>query len=157
MEKPEQLAFIDSLTGVGNRRYSEIKIAAKLEEMNRYARFGLLFTDIDNFKQFNDTHGHDTGDRVLKLADRSVMSNLREDDFAGRWGGEEFIAIISNVNREEFVATADKLRGMIERSSLEMAGQEPSHVTVSVGAVVAKRDDDMENLVMKARKTAGIL
>ena len=152
IEKLEQLAFIDVLTGVGNRRYTEIKINTKLEELNRYSwahQFGLLFVDIDNFKEVNDTYGHDIGDKVLKVIAKTFMNNLREEDFVGRWGGEEFILIIANMENKALYTLADKLRGLIEHSHVTLSDKDIT-VTVSIGATIAKREDDIETAVKRA-------
>lgn len=152
IEKLEQLAFIDALTGVGNRRYTEIKVNTKLEEMNRYSwanQFGMLFIDIDRFKDVNDTYGHDAGDRTLKVVAKTFMNNLREEDFVGRWGGEEFIILIANVDNKALYAIADKLRGLIEHSVISLPNKELT-VSISIGATIAKREDDIEILVKRA-------
>jgi diguanylate cyclase (GGDEF)-like protein/PAS domain S-box-containing protein len=152
IEKLEELAFIDPLTGVGNRRYAEIKIHAKLEEMSRYAwvgEFGMLFIDIDHFKLLNDNFGHDTGDEMLKMIAKTIMKNLREEDFIGRWGGEEFIAVISNVDRKQLLAIAEKLRALTASLNINVSGS-TVRSTISIGATVAKREDDMESLVRRA-------
>ncbi|MGD0566639.1 MAG: sensor domain-containing diguanylate cyclase [Candidatus Goldiibacteriota bacterium] len=152
IEKLEKLAFIDELTGVGNRRYSEIKIGAKLEEMDRYAwagEFGLLFIDIDKFKDVNDTYGHDIGDRTLKVVARTILNNLREEDFVGRWGGEEFVATISNVDNKALYAIAEKLRKLVANSHIN-SGSGEFNVTISVGATMAKRGDDAAAIVKRS-------
>jgi len=152
IEKLEQLAFIDELTGVGNRRYSEIKIHSKLEELRRYAwvgDFGLLFIDIDHFKLLNDNYGHAVGDEMLKMTAKTIMRNLREDDFIGRWGGEEFIAVISHMDRKNLLATAEKLRNLIASLDLTVAGVKVKS-TISIGATIAKKEDDMDSLVRRS-------
>jgi diguanylate cyclase (GGDEF)-like protein/PAS domain S-box-containing protein len=152
IEKLEQLAFIDALTGVGNRRYTEIKINTKLEEMNRYSwanQFGLLFIDIDHFKEVNDQYGHDAGDKVLKVVTKTFMNNLREEDFVGRWGGEEFILLIANVEKKDLYTIAEKIRGLIEHSHIPLPEKEIT-VTVSIGATTAKRDDDIDSVIKRA-------
>jgi diguanylate cyclase (GGDEF)-like protein/PAS domain S-box-containing protein len=152
IEKLEQLAFIDELTGVGNRRYSEIKVHAKLEELRRYAwvgDFGLLFIDIDHFKLLNDNYGHAVGDEMLKMTAKTIMKNLREDDFIGRWGGEEFVAVISHMDRKTLLATAEKLRGLIASLNLTIEGIKVKS-TISIGATIAKKEDDMDALVRRA-------
>jgi diguanylate cyclase (GGDEF)-like protein/PAS domain S-box-containing protein len=152
IEKLEKLAFIDALTGIGNRRYTEIKIGTKLEEQDRYAwapEFGILFIDIDHFKDVNDRLGHEAGDKVLKMISKTIMGNLREDDFVGRWGGEEFIAIITHVDRKQLFVIAEKLRLLVSQSGFELEGEQ-IHASVSIGATLAKKGEPMENLVKRA-------
>ncbi|PKL91089.1 MAG: sensor domain-containing diguanylate cyclase [Candidatus Goldiibacteriota bacterium HGW-Goldbacteria-1] len=152
IEKLEKLAFIDELTGIGNRRYSEIKIGAKLAEIERYAwarDFGLLFMDIDKFKDVNDKYGHDAGDDVLKMVAKTLAANLRTEDFIGRWGGEEFVAVISDADNKTLYAIAEKLRSLVSQSSLNTSDGTVA-VTISIGATVAKRGESMEQLVKRA-------
>jgi len=152
IEKLEKLAFIDELTGIGNRRYSEIKIGAKLAEIERYAwarDFGLLFMDIDKFKDVNDKYGHDAGDNVLKMVAKTLAANLRTEDFVGRWGGEEFVAVISDSDNKTLYAIAEKLRSLVSQSSLNI-NDGTLAVTISIGATVAKRGEAMEPLVKRA-------
>lgn len=152
IEKLEKLAFIDELTGVGNRRYTEIKIGAKLAEIERYAwarEFGLLFMDIDRFKQINDEYGHDAGDGVLKMVAKTLVSNLRSDDFIGRWGGEEFVAVITEADNKSLYQTAEKLRALVSQSSFSTDRGGVS-ATISTGATVAKRGETMEQIIKRA-------
>ena len=152
IEKLEKLAFIDELTGIGNRRYSEIKIGAKLAEIERYAwarDFGLLFIDIDKFKDVNDRYGHDAGDDVLKMVAKTLAANLRTEDFVGRWGGEEFVAVISDADNKTLYATAEKLRALVSQSSLNTTEGAVS-ATISIGATVAKRGETIEQLTKRA-------
>jgi diguanylate cyclase (GGDEF)-like protein/PAS domain S-box-containing protein len=152
MEKLEQLAFIDELTGVGNRRYAEIKVHAKLEEMRRYAwvgEFGLLFIDIDHFKLLNDNYGHAVGDEMLKMVAKTILKNIREDDFIGRWGGEEFVTVVSGVDRKSLMAIAEKLRVLVASLGILISGVSVK-TSISIGATVAKREDDMDSLIRRA-------
>jgi len=144
IEKLEELAFIDSLTGTGNRRYAEIKINAKLEESRRYAwagNFGLLFIDIDRFKSINDDCGHAAGDAVLKSIVKTIMRSLRANDFIGRWGGEEFVVLLSDVDRKMLLTIAEKLRLLAQSLELKSCGGEKK-ISVSIGATLAKKDDN---------------
>jgi len=152
IEKLEKLAFIDELTGIGNRRYSEIKIGAKLAEIERYSwarDFGLLFMDIDKFKDVNDIYGHEAGDSVLKMVAKTLAANLRTEDFVGRWGGEEFVAVISDADNKTLYAIAEKIRSLVSQSSLNITDKAVA-VTVSIGATVAKRGETVDVIVKRA-------
>ncbi len=154
IEKLENLAFIDSLTGVGNRRYTEIKILTKIEEIKKFGNiinYGLLFIDIDNFKQINDVYGHKSGDDVLKVISKTILKNIREDDFIGRWGGEEFIAIISDVDVNELLSIAEKIRFLINSVDFRIK-ENLVKLSVSIGATLMKDIDEMESLVQRADK-----
>ncbi len=145
----EKMAFVDPLTGLPNRRFSEIALNARLEELQRYDwGFGVIFIDIDHFKIVNDQYGHDIGDEVLKMAAKTLQNTVRSFDVVSRWGGEEYVAIIVHVSSEELVATANRCRALVERSRLP--GAQPVSVTISAGATLAKGDDTVHSLIKRA-------
>jgi diguanylate cyclase (GGDEF)-like protein/PAS domain S-box-containing protein len=146
----ERLALIDQLTQLANRVFLEKEIASCLEESRRYAiPFGILFMDIDHFKRFNDTWGHDVGDEVLKFVARTFVSNARPFDLYGRWGGEEFIAIIRNIGGSDLAALGNRLRRLIAGSYL-LHGGERLRVTISMGATPVTYGDSVESLIKRA-------
>lgn len=148
----EKLAYIDSLTGLANRRYTEINLYARYNEMKRYGLpFGILMMDIDHFKKFNDTHGHDVGDDVLKMVSKTLADNSRPYDIVGRWGGEEFVAIVVNITKEELYVTADRFRIFVEQSMLT-THKNILRVTISIGATMAQSTDTMLKLLKRADK-----
>ncbi len=146
----QDLALLDPLAGVGNRRFAEVRLRASLDSLQRYGwRFGVLFLDVDHFKEINDTYGHDIGDKVLRMVARTLGGNLRSADSLGRWGGEEFLAVITNTTEESLRTTAERGRKLVAASSLE---SEPDsiQVTVSIGATMARPEDTVESLVKRA-------
>ncbi|MCX5866544.1 MAG: GGDEF domain-containing protein [Proteobacteria bacterium] len=146
----EKLALIDSLTGLANRRFAEITIGSRLAETQRNIwPFGLLFLDIDNFKGINDNFGHDAGDRALMMIAKTLINTLRAYDFVSRWGGEEFVVLIVNANREKLLQVAEKLRLFMEKSTFPLGGTR-RRVTVSIGAALARPEDSVEILVRRA-------
>ncbi len=146
----EEIAFLDPLTGLGNRRFTEANMRNWLDQMQRYSwPFGLMFVDIDNFKRVNDTYGHDIGDEVLRMVARTMLHNSRPFDILGRWGGEEFIAILVNVTPAHLSAIANRFRSLVEQSSLDIDGKEVQ-VTVSIGATLAVKEDTLDRLVKRA-------
>ncbi len=146
----ERVAFLDALTEVGNRRYTEMNIRAKLDEVRRYGWvFGLLFVDIDHFKAINDKYGHDTGDEVLKMVARTIVGSLRPFDFLGRWGGEEFVALVVNVNEGTLRTVAERCCALVESSGFQ-PNDDVVRVTVSIGAALARPDDTLETMVDRA-------
>lgn len=150
VEELEKLALLDQLTGLGNRRHAEMHIRARLDELERYGwSFSLLFFDIDRFKWINDTHGHGVGDRVLRMVARSTEGGVRSSDVVSRWGGEEFVALLQNVEETEVRAISGKLRALVEASSLTAGGGSVS-VTVSMGATAAVVGDTVQTLVDRA-------
>ena len=146
----QQQSLLDPATQLLNRRGIEINLNSKIEEMKRYnMKFGVLFIDIDRFKLINDTYGHITGDEVLKMVSKTLVNSLRPFDILGRWGGEEFVAIIANIDDEMLSAIAERCRFLVEHSVLpdELGSVK---VTVSIGATLSRPDDDMLALIKRA-------
>lgn len=150
LQELERLSLSDPLTGVGNRRYVEMNVRAMLNEMVRYGwSFGLLLVDIDYFKRVNDSYGHDLGDRVLKMVAETLAKNVRPFDVVGRWGGEEFVALIANVDREGLTAVGGKLRMLVEKSGVVVGGK-ITGVTISIGATMSVPGDTLERVMKRA-------
>ena len=148
----EKMALLDPLTELANRRYIELNMQTKLDEMRRYGRpFGILFMDIDHFKKINDLHGHDIGDKVLIMVSNTFIKNVRTSDIVGRWGGEEFLAIIPNINEDQLYFTANKLCVLVEQSGFSLDSG-IVQVTVSIGATFAQPKDTIETLLERADK-----
>jgi len=146
----EEMALLDNLTKIANRNYIEKDIATRFEERKRFGvPFGILFMDIDHFKRFNDTFGHEVGDRVLKYVAQTLSKNLRPFDVVGRWGGEEFIGIIRNMTRQQLEDLGNRLRILVESSYIP-SGNERRHVSISIGATLVRDDDDRNSLLKRA-------
>jgi len=146
----EKLSLLDELTGLGNRRHAEMHLQSRLDQLARYDwPFGLLYFDIDLFKQVNDTYGHDAGDRVLKVVAQTAQAGVRSFDLVSRWGGEEFTAIVENTNGPVLLAVAEKLRRLVENSPVALGG-DAIVTTVSVGATLGVPCDSIESLVKRA-------
>ncbi len=149
-EELRQLSLLDPLTGVGNRRFIEQQLAARLDEQDRYGwRVGVLFVDIDRFKEINDRHDHTVGDRVIVMVARSLVNGIRSFDIVGRWGGDEFVVLVVNVGEEQLRAVGEKLRRLVGSSGFA-EGEEPIRVTVSVGGVVAAAGERPETVLRRA-------
>lgn len=145
-----EMALLDPLTGLGNRRYTEQKLGERLEEMRRYGwPFGVLFVDIDRFKNVNDEFGHDAGDRVLKMVATTLLKSLRPFDFLGRWGGEEFLALLVNVDEPQLQSVAERSRLLVANSTVPVEDDD-IRVTVSIGATLARPQDSPRQLVRRA-------
>ncbi len=166
LERVEELTretLHDPLTGVGNRRYAEITLNSRFDEAHRYGwPFGVLFVDIDHFKRVNDTLGHEVGDEVLRMVAATLASNLRSFDFVGRWGGEEFLVVMPNVDSLETVSLlAERFRKLIAASSSPLIGGGSLSVTVSIGATMVRTEENLDDLLrrvddlMYASKQAG--
>lgn len=149
MEELEKFAFLDNLTQLANRHYLDIELEARFAEMKRYGLvFGILMMDIDHFKRFNDTYGHDAGDAVLKTVAKTMMDNARPFDIFGRWGGEEFIGIIRNVDISELIKAGERIRVLIQNSRVQI-DKGPLNVTASIGATIAG-SDTIQSLIQRA-------
>ena len=143
-------AMVDPLTEIGNRRYAETRLNSIINEAGRYEwPFGLLLIDIDFFKDVNDKRGHDVGDEVLRMVAKTIEMGIRNFDVVARWGGEEFIAIIKQVDKDGLQTVAEKLRMLVEHSAIHK-GTEKIAVTISVGGTAAKKKDELHKLIKRA-------
>ncbi len=141
----------DPLTGIGNRLQLEGRLRAVLAECGQdNGRAGLLFMDIDHFKRCNDTFGHHVGDKVLRMVATTLSNTLRATDTVGRWGGDEFLAIVYQVPDERTMSKmAEHVRIMVECSHLDV-GTESLATTMSIGATLLRPDDTPDSLVRRA-------
>jgi diguanylate cyclase (GGDEF)-like protein len=145
-------ALLDKLTGLPNRRFLESTLHANLEELRRYGRgFGVLFVDVDKMNDVNNLLGRSLGDKVIRSIASSLNKSTRPFDIVGRAGGEEFLAIIVNVDQETLKTVGDKLCKGVEELSVTLPSDTVS-VTVSIGGVLAKSDDTKEALIKRAYK-----
>jgi len=144
-----RIAVTDPLTGVANRR-SLLGRTAK--ELSRAARdgstLGVLMIDIDHFKAVNDRFGHAVGDTTLIQVTRRLKRAMRDYDFLGRYGGEEFVTLLPRTDFDAAAAVAEKLRGAVSERPIGQAGV----TTVSIGFTVSGEDDNTESLFDRADK-----
>ena len=146
----EKLALLDKLTQLANRNYIEKEIQSRFEEKKRFnVPFGILFIDVDHFKIFNDSYGHDVGDEVLKFVSNTFVTNARPFDLYGRWGGEEFIGIIRNINGGDLELLGNRLRLLVENSYI-IHENKKLFVTVSIGATLVNENDNIDTLIKRA-------
>ncbi len=146
----EHTVIFDELTKIGSRIHIENKIKMALADFKATGTsFGILFVDIDHFKDFNDQHGHLTGDKVLRFVANVIKNHLRVTDSCGRWGGEEFLVIVLDIRAESLKVVAEKLRQVIERSLIKVDGSNLG-VTISIGASMVKPGDTLESLIHRA-------
>ena len=136
MAEKHDRATMDRLTGVFNRQALLSALFAEVERASRYERpLCVAFVDIDHFKAVNDSYGHESGDVVLRGVAQVVAGNLRTSDLIGRYGGEEFMLILTETNVEEGAALAEKLRTLVERERFAVEGNPGVSVTISIGIV----------------------
>ena len=148
-EELRQLATSDPLTGAGNRRHFIERATAELVRCRRYGNhMALLMLDIDYFKEVNDTYGHNVGDEVLKRLVDCCQEELRETDIFGRFGGEEFAAVLVNTDRTSALRICKRLLKAI--SSLKVrAGTTTVSITVSLGLTMHQADDSSIDVLLK--------
>ena len=150
IDELQKQSLIDPLTKLANRRAMEIYLTSRREEFRRFRwPFGVLFIDIDHFKNINDNFGHMVGDDILKMVAETLSHNNRPFDIVGRWGGEEFLAIIANVDLEALKEIADRYRVFIRKSKMVQAKGD-IRVTVSIGATLCRPDDTTRSLIKRA-------
>ncbi len=131
VERVKQLAYLDGLTGIFNRRYFELRIMEEIERARRYGTgMAILMADIDQFKQLNDEFGHLLGDEVLRQVSSLFHQQLRKIDVVCRYGGEEFAILLTQTNEQQALAIAEKLRRLV--ADWQFPGV-PRRVTVSAG------------------------
>jgi diguanylate cyclase (GGDEF)-like protein/PAS domain S-box-containing protein len=147
IQELEQIAYLDPLTELANRRFAEQHFETRLAEMRRHGwGFGVIMADIDHFKQINDQFGHEVGDRVLKMTAKTLLSAARPYDVVSRWGGEEFLIFVVKANEGDIHSVADRFCRLVGQSSLEHDDQHIG-VTMSVGAAMAEANDDVQQII----------
>jgi diguanylate cyclase (GGDEF)-like protein len=124
----------DPLTGLFNRRYLEESLTKEIDRAKRKQQFiGIMMMDIDHFKRFNDTYGHEVGDVVLKKVGNYLLKKIRQYDLACRYGGEELVIIMPGASLENSIFRAEEIREGIKQLKLEHEGVKLAQVTVSIG------------------------
>lgn len=146
----EQMALTDPLTGLFNRRHMHGRLQEAQAQFSRDRRpFCILLADIDHFKRINDEHGHDAGDRVLQAVAALFGEELRGRDVVARWGGEEFLMLLPEIEAGEAREVAERLRGAAENRIAGLAGLGRS-VTVSLGLSAYTAEAPIERLLKSA-------
>jgi len=149
LESLESAAYVDSLTRLSSRPYAASKFETALYELKQNGQsFGVLFVDVDNLKTVNDVYGHDVGDKVLQSAAGTILKNIRTNDLAGRWGGDEYIIGFQGVSKDKLLEIANKLLVLINQSYVLLEDKR-IQVTVSIGATMATREDTVDTLVRR--------
>lgn len=146
----ERLALFDQLTQLPNRRYIDTFLENQLRDYHSLGiPFGVMMLDLDFFKRINDAYGHGTGDEMLKMVAATFQNAMRRNDFIGRWGGEEFVAILRGVTHLELRTIAEKICRLVEQSGLKR-GEEYLRVTVSIGTSLVQPEDNAISIVQRA-------
>jgi two-component system cell cycle response regulator len=145
--KLAQLAVTDPLTGLHNRRSLYAQLDREFCRAQRYGRpFSVIMLDVDHFKAVNDTHGHQQGDRVLRVVADVLRTTIRASDLGGRFGGEEFMVLLPETGRDTVGIIAERLRQAVQQAR---GGEGLPQVTVSLGAATTElvRATTFEELV----------
>lgn len=143
-------AITDGLTGVYNHRYLQEKLASEIERYKRYKTpLTCLMVDIDNFKKVNDKHGHAFGDLVLITVARIIRENVRRVDLVGRYGGEEFLIVMSNTAAEVAFPIAERVRDAIQTYVYPLK-EGKIRVTASLGMASLSKDHEDKASLLEA-------
>ena len=144
-------ARTDELTSVANRKALNEKLHLLLDDCKRIGEpFVLLMIDLDNFKRINDAHGHPVGDRVLSSVGQRLKEGLREGDFVGRFGGDEFAVLLPMTELDVGAELAESLRATVAEKASRAAGRgEQVAVSLSVGVVAARASDTAESILQR--------
>ena len=153
----EKLALIDSLTQIPNRRYFDEFLAKHWQQSKiKHRSLSIILCDVDFFKQYNDTYGHQAGDRCLQQVAQTLAQSIRNSDLAARYGGEEFVVILPNTPSEEALVTAQRLCDRIKSLQIpHLKSQASDYVTMSCGVANTNCDNSVntpEELIANADK-----
>jgi diguanylate cyclase len=146
-------SLTDPLTSLANRKYFDTALAKLIAEANTSREpLSLMMSDIDHFKNFNDSYGHLTGDQVLRLVAMAVKHNVKGQDIAARYGGEEFAVVLPNTVLRSAITVADHIRRAVMTKELmkRSTGEHLGRVTVSVGVATLRAGDTMASLIERA-------
>jgi len=154
MRAIERLSMTDQLTGIANRRYFDQQINAEWRRSVRYKLpISIMMIDVDKFKDYNDTHGHQQGDLVLQIVAKLLTQALkRPTDLAARWGGEEFAVLLPSTDVEGALVVAESIRESIENTVIQCPDGTEANVTVSIGenTQIPARNDSIDSFISKA-------
>ncbi|MEM1437004.1 MAG: diguanylate cyclase [Pseudomonadota bacterium] len=146
----EQLAHTDPLTRLCNRRIFMTRLDEEVERVRRHgSALSVILFDLDHFKAVNDTHGHDTGDRVLKTVAQVAEQHIRVTDVAARIGGEEFALLLPETAQEGAIQLANRLREAIQQANTVDSGGQTIQVTASIGVATVGRSSRVLADVLK--------
>jgi diguanylate cyclase (GGDEF)-like protein len=154
-QKLRALAERDELTGINNRRNLYALFQRELDRSRRYGSIlSVAMVDIDFFKSFNDTYGHQAGDEVLRIISQVLVSASREIDIIGRYGGEEFVALLPETSLEQAKIYAERLRSRVELRGQDLRNRfsktKPLTISVGVTQAMPQAGDDVERIIGRA-------
>ena len=152
IEQQRQQTMKDNLTGLSNRSAYVEYVEKELARTRRHElNLSLVVCDIDHFKSINDTFGHLSGDKVLKLVAGCIEKNVRVSDFVARYGGEEFVIMMPETSLQDATKAADKVRKAIDECAFHFKAK-PVSITASFGVAQIREDDSIDTLFERADK-----
>jgi diguanylate cyclase len=145
-------SLTDPLTGLANRKFLQGTLDSSIAEAAKGQRFSVLVIDIDHFKAFNDNYGHLTGDQVLRLVAQALKQNVKGQDLASRFGGEEFAIVLIDTPLAGAVAVAERIRKAVMTKDLvkRSTGEHLGRISVSVGVATWRRGDSGQTIIDRA-------
>ncbi len=155
-DKAVELSLTDPLTGIPNRRSLQQRLEQEWAAARRYDRpLSLVMLDVDYFKNYNDQHGHLQGDEVLRRISQILVANVRRSDAIGRFGGEEFLVLLPEANKEQALGVAQKLRRSVEQADFPGGYLQPlGRITISCGVATAREDAETLGELVEAADEA---
>ncbi|MEM1289101.1 MAG: PleD family two-component system response regulator [Pseudomonadota bacterium] len=151
VEQTMEMAIMDRLTGLHNRSYFDTHFKTLTDQaVTRNKELSIILTDIDFFKSINDTHGHDVGDDVLREFGARIRGAVRGADLACRYGGEEFVLVLSDTSESVAMSIAERLRALMETDPIPVAGgQKELSITISLGVSTVRGRLDTPQMLLK--------
>jgi diguanylate cyclase len=146
-------SLTDQLTGLANRKHFDQSLEAEIDAaMRRGDKVSLIMCDIDHFKKFNDTYGHQTGDQVLRLVGSAINGAVKGRDIAARYGGEEFGVILPNTALQSAVTVANQIRTAVMAKELikRSTGESLGRITMSAGVAMSREGDTRDSLIERS-------
>jgi diguanylate cyclase (GGDEF)-like protein/PAS domain S-box-containing protein len=151
IESMRRLAYLDHLTQMPNRRFLETTLASAVAEFRVSQQpFGVLVVDLDEFKAINDGFGHILGDRVLRVAGEVLSHSLRPTDTVGRWGGDEFVAVVRNVDPQTLSRLAARCVRLVKQTSIPLNEGHEIPLSFSIGAALSRPGEAAEEILHRA-------
>lgn len=147
-----ELSSLDTLTGMLNRRAFLERAYEEIERSKRYnIALSVIMLDIDFFKKVNDKYGHNTGDEVLRKISNNISLQLRKNDILCRWGGEEFLLLIPEIDKESGKKISDKIRLYVSEHPVEIKNGLSVNITISIGCTsLTESDNSIESIIERA-------